>query len=900
MVLPLWLVANDPTLISEQFQNTTLKQVFKQLKRKYRLKIAFSDRLVADKTISAKVDELEIGAAFETILKGTGLTYEYIYPNAVIIKKGKPVQASFDLIGEVFDKASGERLPFALVKASDGVGTLSNEDGFFTLKGLNDSSRVVISYLGYQTQVRMLSSKDRNARLLIGLSAVVSSLDSVTVTAMQNDIEILDLGKLAFDPDLVENVPTTAEKDVFRMMQLIPGVTATNELQSGLEVNGGNSNQNLVTFDGFTVYHMDHFFGYFSAINPYSVKSMRLFKTGFDARYGGSASSVMEFTGKDGNSEEVSGRFSVNPLSINTSLEAPISDEATLFLSGRRSYTDLLNIWHFNRIFQQYEDQIIAIEDAEALLDSIDYEPEFTFGDINIKVSGRLGPKNLVAWSLYNSNDLLNFDNSLRLKYPQDSIVKVNDLGFLKWGNIGTSLRVSRLWDENHFTDFLISYASYRSEYSEKSSQIIQVMNEVVDTQSTDVTQDNSIRDFSVDLEHEWSLEPVVLTFGVQNALFSSRIFSQTNAEIYTDKDQKQVWLSTQYVNLNFRPFPDSEASIGLRNNYLSSRDRFYLEPRASFRYDLSERLSFSAAGGLYSQFVNQINTQNVLEGSRDLWSLADEDIPVQTAGHLVTGMSYRLASWDLELNYFRKTFSGLLDYAFSGGNLLTAYENFEQLFFEGEGRAKGIEGLAKYESARFTGWLGYTLSKTDYRFDDIDAGSWFAADHDQRHEVNLFGSYRVGDFRFYSTWFFGSGRPFTEFDVMDGGKGRRRGDRPEVSVLVATGGRNNERLQVYHRLDLGASFNRKLGQAELQLNANIFNVYDRENIFGNTLRTQAGDAPDPNSPPDDGPGGDGPGDSPGDGPGGGDPNTPQTPEIARLDFTLMRFTPSISIEIRF
>lgn len=904
--IPLFVVANDPSRISEQFENVQLKEAFRKLKRKYRLKIAFSDRLVADKIITANIEEKEVGDAFKILLAGTGLTYEYISPRAIIIKKGKPQQTSFDLVGEVYDNGTGERLPFALIKVQGrSEGTLSNEDGIFSLTGLNDSSKIVISYLGYQTRIKSLTTKDQNKRLMLGLESNVANLDSVLVSAMENEIEILNLGRVAFDPDLVQNVPTTAEKDVFRMMQLIPGVTATNELQSGLEVNGGNANQNLITFDGFTVYHMDHFFGYFSAINPYSVKSMRLFKSGFDARYGGSASSVLEFTGKDGNREEITGRFSINPLSINSSLETPLSENATLFLSARRSYTDLLNIWHFNRIFRQYEEQIPATEDITALVDSVEYEPEFTFGDINIKVSGNLGPKNLISWSLYNSNDLLNFDNSVALKYPEDSIVSVNDLGFVKWGNVGSSIRISRLWDTNHFTDFLVSYSSYSSEYNEKSSQVIREGPEVLDRQSSDVVQDNSIRDFSVDLEHEWTLTPAVITLGLQNSFLSASIFSQTNTEVFTDKQQDQIWLATQYLNVDFNPFPGAESSIGLRSNYLSSRDRFYLEPRASIRYRLSDHWRFSAATGLYSQFVNQINTQNVLEGSRDLWSLADDDIPVQTAEHVVAGLSYKRTSWNLEFNYFKKTFSGLLDYAFSGGNLLTSYVNYEQLFFEGDGRAKGVETFLKYESRRFTGWAGYTLSKTDYRFDDIDEGNWFAADHDQRHEINLFGSYELGPFKFHSTWFYGSGRPFTILFPQVDRRNTRRGDRPEVAILVSEDGRNSRRLQSYHRLDIGISYERKLGSSELQVNANIFNAYDRRNIYGNTLRSViVNDGGNP-LPPGGGPGGDGPGgDGPGgDGPGGdgpGNPPPPQTPEIRPFDFRLMRFTPSLSVEVRF
>lgn len=887
--------ANNPAVINERFENQQLKRVFKKLKQKYGLKIAFSDRLVSDKQITADIQQKSVFDAFELILEGTGLSYEYIAPNAIIIKKGRAEATTFDLIGEVYDQSTGERLPFALIKVvGQPGGTTSNEDGIFSLKGLSDTSKVEITYLGYKTVSRPITALDRKSRLLIAMQSTVENLEEVTVAAMQNQMEVLDdLSRVAFDPGLVENIPVTAEKDVFRMMQLIPGVTATNELQSGLEVNGGNVNQNVITFDGFRVYHMDHFFGYFSAINPYSVKSMRLFKTGFDARYGGSASSVMEFTGKDGNSSQVSGRLSVNPLSINTSLEAPISENTTFFLSGRRSYSDLFNVWHFNRIFEQYEQQVQGSEQVLTIINDISYQPEFTFGDLNFKVSTKLGAKNLLSWSVYNSNDLLNFENSFQIEHNMDSLVNVNNLGFVKWGNFGSSVRFSRLWDESNYTDMFISYSKYGSEFSEKSTQDIFDDGAFIETQRSDAVQDNGIEDISFHVEHEWSSPNLTLVAGVQNSFFRTNINSSSNGEVVTEKNQDNVLLLTQFMHVDIPVSPVLDINFGVRSNYISSRSQVYLEPRASLSYQFNDHLRFGIAGGIYTQFVNQVNTQNVLQGSRDLWTLADEEIPVQIAEHLIAGFAYSRSSWSTELNVFRKNFSGIMDYAFRFGNRITEYENYEEQFFEGDGRAQGIETLIKHESNRFTGWLGYTLSQVDYRFDDIDEGAWFSADHDQRHEVNLFGSYKLGPLRFQATWYLGSGRPFTVYRLNETRNNNRRGNRPGVAILEADE-RNGRRLDSYHRLDLGVSYIHQMGNAELQFNGNIFNVYNQSNVYGNTLRTI--ENPNINPPPGDGPGGMGPGD----GPGGMGPGN-QSPTILQpVDYRLMGFTPSLSVELRF
>lgn len=831
--------AADPVVtITEDFSNTSLKEVFMLLKNKYQLKIAYSERLIKNVAIDEKVSNLSIAEVFEVLLQDVPLTFEYIAPDAIIVKKDESKEGYFDLVGEVIDQESGERLPFAylFLEPINRVVT-SNEDGLFSLNGMSNDAVLKASYLGYNDTIISLGDEVKKQRLIISLKRSLSTLDAVVVHDQNTQSFNPDLGVnvVSLSPSFASQLPQAAEPDVFRTMQLLPGVNGTNELSSGLFINGGTANQNMVIFDGIPIYHVDHFFGYFSAINPYAIKSMRLFKGGFDAKYGGRSSSLVEFTGKDGSNSKVGGNVSFNLLSANTSLEVPMSENTTLFLSARRSYTDILSTSLFEKIFTLYEKQLNDDDGMAIVIKDQQLSPEFYYKDLNFKVSTKLGARNNLSFSYYDSNDILNYNETYQAEFLVDTVVDVQNVGFVNWGNIGASLKWSTLWSNNHYSNFLASYSHYSSTYQELSAQNIQVDNQQDIETNTATNQDNFIKDISLKVDHEWTVGINRIEFGAAASLYQARINSTLDENIITYKNQNQVWLHVQYIQNHFQLSEATTISLGVRNNYLSTMSKFFPEPRFSFTHELNNQLQWNGSLGVYRQFVNQINTENALEGSRDLWVVSDEEVPNQRAIHAITGLSRSKKGFLLSTNLFYKKFDGLMDYAFSEGGLITEYENYEDLFFEGEGTAYGMEFLAKYESKSINAWASYTLSKVVYQFPDLNNGNSFSADHDQRHELNLFTSYKIGNFEIFGTWFYGSGKPYNKL-VLETTQTQNQGGKDYNVSVLRQEGKNNQRLPKYHRLDLGLNYYLSLAKSEMRFTASVFNLYNRSNVYDRKL----------------------------------------------------------------
>ena len=243
----------------------------------------------------------------------------------------------------------------------------------------------MIQFMGYKTEFLTLTNELAYNKIIVLMTPDSNQLDEVVIS-LDSGREIMKMNKnvsqISLSPKKLATIPNLGEKDIFRALQLIPEVSGTNESSSGLYIRGGTPDQNLVLLDGFTVYHVDHFYGFFSAFNSDVIKDIQLFKGGFPAEYGGRISSVMDLTGKTGNSNKFSLSGSLSLLSANATVEIPVGKKANLLISGRRSYTDILKSGLYNNIFDLYNDSGPSNEGnlpIQARFFKINYSHHFTF-----------------------------------------------------------------------------------------------------------------------------------------------------------------------------------------------------------------------------------------------------------------------------------------------------------------------------------------------------------------------------------------------------------------------------------------------------------------------------------------------------------------------------------------
>ncbi len=769
-----------------------------------------------------------------------------------------PQLTDFTLKGLLMDQNSGEALPFATIRVKGTEhGATSNVDGYFTLLHVpTDTSTLVVSYIGYRRREFKLTPNHvaSGQRVEIGMESAVTELESVTISDRKEHMVKLNdkISAVSISPAQLSALPSLGEKDIFRSLQLLPGVSGTNETSSGLYVRGGTPDQNLILFDGFTVYHVDHFYGFFSAFNANAVKDIQLFKGGFEAKYGGRLSSVVDLTGKTGNSNEVSGNVGVSAISVNGSLEVPFDEgRGNIFLAGRRSYTDVIQSGLYNDIFDLYNDSNNNTTPQNApgggrggfrggggRFGQIENEPSFYFYDLNTKISYRPTDQDVVSFSLYNGKD--NLDNSNEVNSAQLGFDTGNGPNFNNattdinsWGNWGSSFRWGRQWNDRLYSNTIVSYSKYFTDRDRFSTTEITREDSTFAIRNGTI-EDNNVNDFTAKTDLEWlATSKHTVGLGIQYT-YNDVSYLQTRNDTLTVLDRQDQGATTSaYLQDSWSPTDRLTVNAGLRLVNFSKADRaVYFEPRLSASYNLTNGLKLKAAWGQYNQFVTRVVREDVSQGSRDFWLLANEDLnPPSSATHYIAGLSYETEQFLFDVELYRKNMDGLSEYTLRFANNFRQ-SSIDELFFQGTGYAQGVEFLVQKKFGKYTGWLAYTLSEVIHDFPGI-SDEPYPALHDQTHEFKTVNSLRLGRWTLAGTWVFATGNPYTapiggyELTLLDGAS----------TSYISVGEKNGFRLPNYHRLDVSANYTLKLGKkATADAGISVFNLYDRSNIWYKTF----------------------------------------------------------------
>lgn len=771
-------------------------------------------------------------------------------------------QSTATLAGTVLDERTGETLPYAnvlVVDAPAGVptGATTNVDGYFALVGLpadTDSLRLRVSYLGYEALE--LVAAPGAARLRVGLRPAGRLLEEVTVTADVTAAQRVisastGISESSLQPAQLDAIPSLGQRDLFRALQLLPGVSGSNEATSGLYVRGGTPDQNLVRFDGFTVYHVDHLFGLFSAFNPAAVKDVRLYKGGFGAEYGGRLSSVVDIVGKDGNTEAFDVGAGISLLSADAFAEVPFAGgRGTVLVAGRRSfdsgyYRDLLELSDGDADTGDGDDGQ-APAGPGGRRGSAATQPASWFYDLNAKAVYRLGESDVLTASLYAGEDRLDNGRTLdassfgggqggrgaRLAERLAALNFSSEIADLSnWGNLGASLAWSRRLSDRLYVNTLLSASNYFSR-RDRGSRTLVTRDTATVERVRSTLEDNDLTDLS--LASDWELratQDLELRFGAfASALDVAYDLTRDDTLAVLARDDDAT-VAGVYAAAEYTLADRLVITPGVRASYFSGTEGLYAEPRLQLRYLATERVKLKAAAGRYYQFVNRVVREDVAEGSRDFWTLSDGGrVPVGRADHLIAGASYETDAWLLDAEGYVKTLDGLTEYAqrlgLSGGRGERTVD-FQESFFRGDGLARGVELLVQRKSGALTGWAGYTLGRVEHDFPDFGEEP-FPALHDVTHEGKLVLTYRWRRWKFGSSFIYATGRPYTEpigayaVEVIDGAPVER----------FAIGAKNGARLPDYHRLDLSASNTFPLFGGEAEAGLSLFNLYNRTNVW--------------------------------------------------------------------
>ncbi len=695
--------------------------------------------------------------------------------------------------GHIKDAASKEVLIGASVyHANSKTGTTTNQYGFFSLTvTATDTVEILISYSSYLIQAKKLVAKE-DVQLDVLLESSAGVLGEVVITAGKNDrnVQKAQMGVIDVPLRAIKNLPALlGERDLMKIIQLLPGVQGGQEGTTGFYVRGGNLDQNLVQLDEATVYNPNHLFGLFSTFNVNAINNVQLIKGGFPAEYGGRLSSVLNITMKEGNKKRYQTEGGIGLISNNITVQGPIQKNRSSFIvSARRSHIDLL---------------------LRALGSGSTKNTSYKFYDVNAKMNFELGKRDHVFLSFFKGNDNAAYNNANSLNYTTD------------FGNSTGTLRWNHIFGAKIFSNTSLIYNDYSLALSTSQNNFYSLLYTAVKdlTVKTDLS-------LTPNTKHKIKTGFIVTRHQLAPASFSASIPRRGN-RVTINKDSVNKLYSTEmalYIGDEFDASEKFSINYGIRIPVYTASGKTYsfIEPRITAKLSVSAVSSIKASYTRMNQFLHLI--PNSTAGlPTDIWVPSSAKTKPQSAVQYALGYFQNFKDNEFETSmeiYYKKMDNQVL---FGEGKQLRVNVNLDSLVVSGSGESYGAEFLMKKNTGKLTGWISYTLSKSTQQFKDLNFGKKFPFRYDRRHNLAITASYQ-----FTKTWTFSTVFVFSTGAAFTAPTGRvstiNSGTIFEGNYYVYEG-RNNYRLASYHRLDLSAS-NKKM--------VKLFGKkYEREWVFG-------------------------------------------------------------------
>jgi hypothetical protein len=703
--------------------------------------------------------------------------------------------------GYIKDEASKEALIGAsVVYANNNTGTATNQYGFFSLTvPAVDTIELIISYQGYKIQAKKIITKE-NVQLDVLLENTSGTLGEVTVTAGKNNRNVQKAQMSVIDVPLraIKNLPVLmGERDVLKIIQLLPGVQGGNEGTTGFYVRGGNLDQNLVQLDEATVYNPNHLFGLFSTFNVNSINNVQMIKGGFPAEYGGRLSSILNITMKEGNKKKYETEGGIGILSTNLTFQGPIqTNKSSFIISARTSYIDLL------------------------LKPLTSKSTSYKFYDLNAKMNYELGKNDHIFFSFFKGNDNAAYTGTNSLNYGTD------------FGNTTATLRWNHLLGSKVFSNTSFVYNDYHLGLGTTQNNYYEVLYTGIKdiNAKTDITYTPGGR-------HKIKAGFTYMYHTLFPAAVSSRIPRRGN-KITINKDSVAARISNEfafYANDEYDISEKFSVNYGVRIPVFNAAGATYtsIEPRITAKVSVNPTTSIKASYTKMNQFLHSVPSSTASLPT-DIWLSSSARIKPQNSAQVALGLFKNFMDNSIEASaeiYYKTMNNQVL---FKEGTQIVLNTNLDSILSFGNGKSYGLELFVKKNFGKLTGWLSYTLSKTTQLFPELNRGKEFPASFDRRHNFSLTGSYELNkhwtlsaDFVFYT------GRAFT---------------LPSGRVTVPINGslydatyydftsRNNTRLRTYHRLDVSVSHKKirkffgKKYESEWVFGA--YNLYSRLNAY--------------------------------------------------------------------
>jgi len=725
-----------------------------------------------------------------------------------------------EICGFVFDSVSHESLIGVYVIKSDSKQRITDKNGYFCIEvtGL-ENVELIFSYVGYCKKIIRFSRYSENV-LKIFLSPG-NSIGEVVITA-----NMRKSGMIEMPVRHILKLPTlTGEPDLLKALQLMPGVQMGDEGSSGIYVRGGSPDQNLYLMDDVSLYYINHMGGFMSVFDMNCIKKVTLYKSDFPARFGGRLSSVLDVRLKDGSSDKKSYEFMIGTMATKFFSEGPLKKgKITYMISLRRSNLDLF------------------MRPITALRSGGKEKTAYTFYDLNTKITWNPDDNNKITGLIYSGRDKLSFVE----KSGGDLAATTSDKYAISWGNFIGSLNWNHLFINGKMIETRFGYTNFF--YHVKNNYVYKSPFEHLEEHDLFAS---GIRDFSLQSSLNLNVNETGLNIGAGSVLHT-----------FMPNFQKSKTTGSDYNNSNhfglpiFQPeifiFAEDNWSVGQN---LSFSTGFYfmswpgikkstIDPRLSIKYRIANSFSMQLSYSIMHQYMHLLSTNGSGIPS-DLWVPSTLSIHPERADQVGIGFIYNYKGFEISLDMYYKMMKNLIMY--KANSSILNVENWEQAIeSNGNGTIKGIEFLIQKKYGKSTGWIGYTLSRNDRQFKNINKGFSFPYKYDRRHEFKLsFNQDLNKHISFSGLWVFSTGNAITlaskRYPAIDFDNSGFQYLNFKMADAHYYSGVNNYRTASYHRLDIGFNFRKEKARYTRTFYVGVYNLYNRKNPYYYFYNTKNG-----------------------------------------------------------
>ena len=717
-------------------------------------------------------------------------------------------QQKFTVSGSVKDKKTGEVVIGAVVKVAElpQTGGVTNDYGFYSLTLPSGTYTIKISYLGYAEQSEKVVL-DKNLKQNIELSAAGNELKEVTVSskAKDNNVREAQMGVTRLDVKDINLLPVIfGERDVMKTVQLLPGVKPAGDGNAGFYVRGGAADQNLILLDEAVVYNPSHLLGFFSTFNSDAIKNVTLYKGNEPAQYGGRLASVMDVKMNDGNDKEYHVSGGIGLISSKINIEGPIvKDESSFLISARRTYADVF----------------LKLSNDPTVNSSSLY-----FYDLNAKLNYKLSDKDRLYLSGYFGQDDLGFST----------------LFGLNWGNSTGTLRWNHIINPKVFSNTSLIYSDYKYNIN-------------INTSGINASILSKIQDWNLKEELSFFPNPENSIRIGFNSIYHTILPGEYTGNITVpSQPSTHTWENALFVSNGWKASSRLSIDYGLRLSafsVLGGDNKFYdlnadhniidtlhygagqivktyvnPEPRLSASYMLNDKSSVKMAYARNSQYLHLLSNSTT-SNPTDKWVASNNIIKPELSDEVSAGYfrNFKDNTYEFSAETYYKNLQNQVDYK-DNANLLSNDPIEPQLLF-GQGRAYGLELLFRKNVGRFTGWVAYTLSRTELQINGINNNQWYAARQDRTHDLSVVGIYKLS-----KKWTLSADFVYYTGNAVTFPSGKYTVDNHIVFLYTE---RNGYRTPAYNRLDLGATVQFKQHKHfSSEMVFSLYNAYGRENPY--------------------------------------------------------------------